>query len=140
MEYLTGVCTKNCSSATVRPYVQNNILYCYPENLAPSNNLATIDSSTYKNKDGSTTVFFVMDSSQKSGSSVTVPIMKETSAKRVAASGGSVRVGANVQNAQVNNGYLFLQDTNPNNQLWICLLYTSPSPRDQRGSRMPSSA
>ena len=23
---------------------------------------------------------------------------------------------------------------------WICLLYTSPSPRDQRGSRMPSSA
>ena len=35
-----------------------------------------------------------------------------------------------------------------NNQLWVpcqeqistCLLYTSPSPRDQRGSRMPSSA
>ena len=25
-------------------------------------------------------------------------------------------------------------------QLWSCLLYTSPSPRDQRGSRMPSSA
>ena len=25
-------------------------------------------------------------------------------------------------------------------QPWICLLYTSPSPRDQRGSRMPSSA
>ena len=24
--------------------------------------------------------------------------------------------------------------------LWSCLLYTSPSPRDQRGSRMPSSA
>ena len=24
--------------------------------------------------------------------------------------------------------------------LWNCLLYTSPSPRDQRGSRMPSSA
>ena len=23
---------------------------------------------------------------------------------------------------------------------WHCLLYTSPSPRDQRGSRMPSSA
>ena len=23
---------------------------------------------------------------------------------------------------------------------WPCLLYTSPSPRDQRGSRMPSSA
>ena len=25
-------------------------------------------------------------------------------------------------------------------QLMHCLLYTSPSPRDQRGSRMPSSA
>ena len=24
--------------------------------------------------------------------------------------------------------------------MWYCLLYTSPSPRDQRGSRMPSSA
>ena len=24
--------------------------------------------------------------------------------------------------------------------MYICLLYTSPSPRDQRGSRMPSSA
>ena len=24
--------------------------------------------------------------------------------------------------------------------LGVCLLYTSPSPRDQRGSRMPSSA
>ena len=29
---------------------------------------------------------------------------------------------------------LFLRNTN------TCLLYTSPSPRDQRGSRMPSSA
>ena len=27
-----------------------------------------------------------------------------------------------------------------NNRADICLLYTSPSPRDQRGSRMPSSA
>ena len=25
-------------------------------------------------------------------------------------------------------------------ELYFCLLYTSPSPRDQRGSRMPSSA
>ena len=25
-------------------------------------------------------------------------------------------------------------------RVWVCLLYTSPSPRDQRGSRMPSSA
>ena len=25
-------------------------------------------------------------------------------------------------------------------QMWTCLLYTSPSPRDKRQSRMPSSA
>ena len=28
----------------------------------------------------------------------------------------------------------------PNSAIGTCLLYTSPSPRDQRGSRMPSSA
>ena len=28
----------------------------------------------------------------------------------------------------------------PHPKALICLLYTSPSPRDQRGSRMPSSA
>ena len=31
-------------------------------------------------------------------------------------------------------------DIAPLNQIKVCLLYTSPSPRDQRGSRMPSSA
>ena len=30
--------------------------------------------------------------------------------------------------------------SNPNNQDNPCLLYTSPSPRDMRRSRMPSSA
>ena len=36
-----------------------------------------------------------------------------------------------------------LQETQccgPTTVSWTCLLYTSPSPRDQRGSRMPSSA
>ena len=28
----------------------------------------------------------------------------------------------------------------PFGNLYVCLLYTSPSPRDQRGSRMPSCA
>ena len=31
-------------------------------------------------------------------------------------------------------------DYRPNLTVFSCLLYTSPSPRDQRGSRMPSSA
>ena len=33
-----------------------------------------------------------------------------------------------------------LQDVLYADGRWGCLLYTSPSPRDQRGSRMPSSA
>ena len=33
-----------------------------------------------------------------------------------------------------------LIDRNVFNNFITCLLYTSPSPRDQRGSRMPSSA
>ena len=33
-----------------------------------------------------------------------------------------------------------LPDEAPARPVSVCLLYTSPSPRDQRGSRMPSSA
>ena len=33
-----------------------------------------------------------------------------------------------------------LTDVSPELQNWICLLYTSPSPRDATLSRMPSSA
>ena len=33
-----------------------------------------------------------------------------------------------------------MRDFNVAVELLVCLLYTSPSPRDQRGSRMPSSA
>ena len=33
-----------------------------------------------------------------------------------------------------------VEDVLANERDWYCLLYTSPSPRDQRGSRMPSSA
>ena len=37
-------------------------------------------------------------------------------------------------------GDQFCTNTNPVTKREGCLLYTSPSPRDQRGSRMPSSA
>ena len=33
-----------------------------------------------------------------------------------------------------------LDEHDPYLKRYVCLLYTSPSPRDQRGSRMPSSA
>ena len=36
---------------------------------------------------------------------------------------------------------LIIGNSDPHNNEYVaCLLYTSPSPRDQRGSRMPSSA
>ena len=41
--------------------------------------------------------------------------------------------------AQNGIGYL-AQEQSIFRKLTVCLLYTSPSPRDQRGSRMPSSA
>ena len=37
-----------------------------------------------------------------------------------------------------NREFITFKDLSPN--IYNCLLYTSPSPRDQRGSRMPSSA
>ena len=37
-------------------------------------------------------------------------------------------------------GGIFFLIVLPGCPIYICLLYTSPSPRDQRGSRMPSSA
>ena len=35
---------------------------------------------------------------------------------------------------------VYFWKTSPSQQLWTCLLYTSPSPRDATLSRMPSSA
>ena len=48
--------------------------------------------------------------------------------RRLGAAALGLAKGETVINAQLNAGYE------------SCLLYTSPSPRDQRGSRMPSSA
>ena len=42
------------------------------------------------------------------------------------------------QQTYYDNGKVFEEERYTNNG--HCLLYTSPSPRDQRGSRMPSSA
>ena len=63
-------------------------------------------------------------------------------------SGGRLGLGIDVDSdepAWVNlstnrHGYLTERDHDGDGILSICLLYTSPSPRDQRGSRMPSSA
>ena len=39
-----------------------------------------------------------------------------------------------------NDGDMYIGQWNLDKRCGYCLLYTSPSPRDQRGSRMPSSA
>ena len=47
---------------------------------------------------------------------------------------------AEVARKTVNATYMNVQVPSTRGPLYDCLLYTSPSPRDQRGSRMPSSA
>ena len=51
---------------------------------------------------------------------------------------GDFEKALSVARQQVESGAQII-DVNMDDGL-ICLLYTSPSPRDQRGSRMPSSA
>ena len=52
--------------------------------------------------------------------------------------------GARGSKLQLVLNSIFHLEASPGNLSWeqygLCLLYTSPSPRDQRGSRMPSSA
>ena len=51
-------------------------------------------------------------------------------------------IGDSLSMKAFDNGfdYMLISDFLDNYGMGICLLYTSPSPRDQRGSRMPSSA
>ena len=50
----------------------------------------------------------------------------------------TVHLGNIVDGSRIIDQVLATIFKNPNS--YTCLLYTSPSPRDQRGSRMPSSA
>ena len=49
---------------------------------------------------------------------------------------GALQIGARLREAEIKEGKKQAIIDNAS----VCLLYTSPSPRDQRGSRMPSSA
>ena len=46
----------------------------------------------------------------------------------------------NIVDVDIMPRFLIYDDGAMPDRYYICLLYTSPSPRDQRGSRMPSSA
>ena len=48
--------------------------------------------------------------------------------------------GAHIRTLLLTFFFKFMPGLITGGKVWICLLYTSPSPRDQRGSRMPSSA
>ena len=52
----------------------------------------------------------------------------------------SIRTPGSLVIEQFTRGDLQVQELTIGQESNICLLYTSPSPRDQRGSRMPSSA
>ena len=60
--------------------------------------------------------------------------------------GGSTGVSNHVHSAAVGEGgslstsETLISDSNLYSRIVICLLYTSPSPRDRTRSRMPSSA
>ena len=58
-----------------------------------------------------------------------VSTQTKTNAARLSALGATVQYGVDAQRLKDSIG-----------PAMFCLLYTSPSPRDQRGSRMPSSA
>ena len=57
--------------------------------------------------------------------------------------GGSKGIGEGIVRSFLSEGAKVVNVNRPGPEgeaLAACLLYTSPSPRDQRGSRMPSSA
>ena len=65
-------------------------------------------------------------------------LLKVTEETQVRAKGISPEAEAEIREVIAKHGGETLSIENPKSTL--CLLYTSPSPRDQRGSRMPSSA
>ena len=53
---------------------------------------------------------------------------------------GAATIAVMAGQIYVGNGYRQMSESMDGISADICLLYTSPSPRDQSGSRMPSSA
>ena len=60
--------------------------------------------------------------------------------KKIALRVGQWKIDYNRERVDSSGRQQFVERSIVNRVFTICLLYTSPSPRDQRGSRMPSSA
>ena len=104
------------------------------------------DTSSSTSTTESTTTTEAPETSTSSTSSTTT-----TTTEAIAESSGNPELDALIDElaayVEAERGLEFLSrpqvqllDDDAFGDAWICLLYTSPSPRDQRGSRMPSSA
>ena len=70
-----------------------------------------------------------------------VPMKFELEDNNIAMDAGFVKLSYdNLDGVTVSEGDILVEFLLKGDKVTICLLYTSPSPRDQRGSRMPSSA
>ena len=78
------------------------------------------------------------------GSAITATLSNNVNVVLTAASNGTTMVGTyTIQSGDSASTDLSVNSyttSSPVTDVYGCLLYTSPSPRDQRGSRMPSSA
>ena len=83
-------------------------------------------------------VYLKLDNIQKTGSfKFRGAISKMTSLSKKEKSNGVVTASTGNHGAACS---LAMSELGVKGKIVVCLLYTSPSPRDQRGSRMPSSA
>jgi hypothetical protein len=96
----------------------NGVLYCYQTDSTTAQNYARIDSAIYIRPDGQKTVFFVLDQTVKSSSTININVAKQGTAPIVGASGTSTP--SNMQSVTLQSGnYFSLQDPDTNNDLYV---------------------
>jgi hypothetical protein len=116
----TNKCVQNCSTSTSVPQFIGNILYCTQTDSSTAQKYARIDSAIYVNPDGSKNVFFVIDQSIKSASSINLNVMKKSSLPLLSADGDSTSVSANTQTAPLQSGsFVNVYDPTPTNSLYV---------------------
>jgi hypothetical protein len=101
------------------PKIINGILYCTQTDSSSAQNYARIDSSIYVSKDGTKTVFFILDQTIKSSSAINLNVIKQGSSPTVSASSAGDS-SSNLQGASLQSGnFLSIYDPNPSNNLYI---------------------
>ena len=133
-------------SAQLLPPADADTFGLFGQKLAVSNNTAIVAFGP-RLAENTLQIYRRNGDSWEQGENITVPI-QSTNAFHLSDSGNRVLVNSSNANTMIHRIYRidtdgalveeFSQQVNEN--VTRCLLYTSPSPRDQRGSRMPSSA